>query len=78
MDRMHVRLDLYRLALDEKRRVIEGLCEAADQLTVGIKEFLVRSTEEKKETLNSFCEQLAEHLGLLEGRITAADSTEKE
>ena len=72
MDRMNVRLDLYRLALDEKTRAIEGLCEAADRLTVGVKEYLVKSAEEKRETLTAFCEQLAGNLGLLEGRITAA------
>lgn len=74
MDRMHVRMDLYRLALDEKTRLVQELSEAADRLTVGVKEFLVRSPEEKEKALPAFCEQLAENLGTLEGKITAAEN----
>ena len=72
MDRMSVRLDLYRLALSEKMRLIDSLCEAADELTLGIKEYLIRSEEDKHAALPAFCDQLSEKIGALEGMISAA------
>jgi len=72
MDRMNVRMDLYRLALNEKLQLIDGLCEAADELTIGIKEFLILNEEEKRRSLPGFCTQMQEKIGALESRISAA------
>jgi len=72
MDRMNVRLDLYRMALSEKTRINEELCAAADRLTVGIKEYLVLSDEEKHANLPTFCAEMSERIGALEGRISEA------
>ena len=38
---------LYRLTLGEKAQTVVQLCEAADELTVGLKEFLILPEEEK-------------------------------
>lgn len=72
MDRMNVRMDLYRLALNEKMHLIDNLCGAADELTVGIKEFLVLNEEEKRRSLPGFCAQMQEKIGALEGCVSAA------
>ncbi len=72
MDRMNVRMDLYRLALNEKLQLIDGLCEAADELTIGLKEFLVLTEEEKRCSLPGFCAQMQEKIGALESRISDA------
>ena len=69
---MSVRLDLYRLALREKMSQIDSLCEAADELTVSIKEFLIRSEGDKQAALPAFCREMSEKIGALEGRISAA------
>ena len=74
LDRMNVRLDLYRLALSEKNRLMNALCGAADGLTVCLKEFLIRSDEQKVSGMQRFCEQLSEQVGLLEGAISAAQT----
>lgn len=72
MDRLSVRLDLYRLALSEKMHTIDNLCEAADELTVSIKEFLICSESEKHNSLSAFCQEMSEKIGALEGQISAA------
>ena len=74
LDRMNVRLDLYRLALDERGRTIGGLCEAADGLAGCVKEYLVKSEAERAQGLDAFCEALKERLGPLESRVTEASA----
>ena len=71
-DRMQVRLDLYRMALTEKTELIRSLCEAADDLTMGIKEYLIRDEDSQHALLSAFCRELSEKIGALEGRISAA------
>ena len=66
-DRLNVRLDLYRLALSEKAQMVEALCEAAEELTLGIKEYLVRDEVQRHERLEAFCELMREKIGALEG-----------
>ncbi len=66
-DRLNVRLDLYRLALSEKTQMVEALCEAAEELTLGMKEYLVQSESQRHEHLNAFCELMREKIGALEG-----------
>ena len=74
MDRMNVRMDLYRMALSEKSRMIEEICSAADRLTVGIKEYLILSDAEKHANLPEFCAEMSERIGGLESRISAANT----
>ncbi len=72
LDRMNVRLDLYRLALHEKTAALGALCEAADELTLKVKEYLIRSEEEQKKELPAFLSRMRDSLGALEGQIDAA------
>ena len=75
MDRLNVRIDLYRLALGEKMRLIDNLCETADELTVGLKDFLILGEENQRLSLPAFCTDMREKLGALEGSISAAQQT---
>ena len=70
LDRMNVRLDLYRLALSEKTGALASLCESADELTLFLKEYLIRPEEERQRALIEFCDCLREKIGALESRIT--------
>ena len=72
LDRMNVRMDLYRLALNERIHEIEQLRLAADDLTVSVKEFLILPEDEKLRSLSAFCEEMKEKIGALEGCVTAA------
>jgi len=69
-----VRVEVYQLAMSERMRMIEELCEAADELTIGIKEYLVQDERSRRERLEPFCETMRERIGALEGRITALGS----
>ena len=72
LDRMNVRMDLYRLALSERIHEIEQLRLAADDLTVSVKEFLILPEDEKLRSLSAFCEEMKEKIGALEGCVSAA------
>lgn len=63
---LNVRLDLYRMALDEQRNAAGELVEAAGALISEVKEFLVLNAQEKQQQLNSFCSGMAEKIGALE------------
>jgi hypothetical protein len=78
LDRMNVRMDLYRLALSERIREIEQMRLAADDLTVSLKEFLILPEDEKHRSLAAFCEEVKEKIGALEGCVTAAAPQETE
>ena len=78
LDRMNVRMDLYRLALTERIREIEQLRLAADDLTVSLKEFLILPEDERIRSLSAFCEEMKEKIGALEGCVTAAAQQETE
>ena len=78
LDRLNVRIDLYRLALSEKMRLIDNLCETADELTVGLKEFLVMNEENQRLSLPGFCRNMREKLGALEGSVCAASQQRAE
>ncbi len=71
-DRMNVKLDLYRLALSEKEEKLTALCDAADELTVRIKEYLILSDVEKQAQADGFCRVMSECIGQLEGAVSAA------
>ena len=70
LDRMAVRLDLYRLALTDQTRALRSFCETADELSGIIKDFLIADRKERAERLDAFCDQLSERLGQLEGCVT--------
>lgn len=72
LDRMAVRLDLYRLALTDRARLMRQFCETADELSGVIKDFLIADHDSRTEKLDAFCDQLSERLGQLEGCVTAA------
>ena len=78
MDRMNVRLDLYRLALGEKMRLIDNLCETADELTMGLKDFLVLDEENQRQSLPGFCADMREKLGAFESSVSAAQQQNAE
>ncbi len=67
-----VRIDLYRLALSEREEKLSALCDAADELTVCIKEYLILGTDKMQKQVNEFCTQMSEHIGRLEGAVSAA------
>ncbi len=72
LDRMNVRLDLYRLALTDRTRLMRQFCEAADEFSSVIKEYLVCDRQTRAERLDAFCDQLAARLGGLESCMTDA------
>ncbi len=67
-----VQLDLYRLALREREERLSALCDAADELTVCIKEYLILGESQKQTQMNEFCTQMSEHIGKFEGAVSAA------
>ena len=72
LDRMAVRLDLYRLALTDQTRALHSFCETADELAGVIRDFLIADRNERADRLDAFCDQLSERLGRLEGCVTQA------
>ncbi|MDL2206101.1 hypothetical protein LJC33_04205 [Eubacteriales bacterium OttesenSCG-928-N13] len=63
---MNVRLDLYRMALDEQRLSASMLVEAASELIGEVKEFLVLTDPDKQNKLPIFCEGMVSKIGTLE------------
>ena len=78
LDRMNVRLDLYRLALTDRTRLMRQFCETADEFSATIKEYLICDRQERVEKLDAFCGQLTERLGQLESCMTAAQKALEE
>jgi len=78
LDRMNVRLDLYRLALTDRTRLMRQFCETADEFSAAVKEYLICSRNERVERLDAFCDQLTERLGRLESCMTAAQQALEE
>lgn len=66
---MNVRLDLYRMALDDKQNVIQQLGQSAQDLIVALKEFLGQSESVREGQLGTFCASISERIGLLEQRL---------
>jgi hypothetical protein len=71
-DRLSVKLDLYRLALSEKDEKLTALCNAADELTVRIKEYLILSDLERQAQTDHFCRIMSECVGKIEGAVSTA------
>lgn len=61
-----VKIDMYRMALDDKRQLCAELGGAAQQLTGAIKEYLVLDKKTRVEKLDAFCDAVAEKIGALE------------
>lgn len=78
MDRMNVRLDLYRLALTDRTRLMRQFCETADEFSTAIKEYLVCDRAQRVERLDAFCDQLTDNLGRLESCMTTAQEALRE
>ncbi len=72
LDRMNVRLDLYRLALTDRTRLMRQFCEAADEFSTVVKEYLVCDRQTRADRLDAFCDQLSARLGNLESCMTDA------
>ncbi len=71
-----VRLDLYRMALEEKRAEQQALCQAANELIEPVKEYLVKGAQERQLCLDRFCEDLSGRIGALEACINRAGAGE--
>ncbi|MBO4297462.1 MAG: hypothetical protein J5602_13035 [Clostridia bacterium] len=78
LDRMNVRLDLYRLALTDRTRLMRAFCETADEFASSVKEYLICGRQERVDRLDAFCDQLTDRLGRLESCMTAAQDALKE
>ena len=64
-----VRLDLYRMALDDKQRALCTLSSAAEEIIGPIKEFLGQPDSVRRERLPDFCGELAASIGSLEEQL---------
>ena len=74
LDRMNVRLDLYRLALTDRTRMMKQFCETADEFSAVIKDYLIGDRQSRMEKLDAFCDQLTDRLGRLESCVTATEN----
>ena len=66
---LNVKLDLYRMALDDKQNTIQQLRESAHGLICALKEFLGQSQQIREDQLSAFCASISERIGLLEQRL---------
>ena len=66
---LNVRLDLYRMALDEKQNTIGQMSQSAHELLSALKEFLGQSETARGDQLPTFCASISERIGLLEQRL---------
>lgn len=69
----HVKLDLYRMALDERQRAVESLIESATHLISPIKEYLGQPSATREQELDAFCRTMAARIGTLEESIQEAE-----
>lgn len=63
---LNVKIDMYRMALDEQRHAQAQLCEAAQELITPIKEFLALSAKERSAKVEDLSDVLASRIGALE------------
>ena len=66
VDRLNVRLDLCRLNLAEQAETIRRLRDAAHEVEVTVKDFVLQSPQDRAEHLAAFCDSLVQRLGALE------------
>lgn len=69
-----VRMDLYRMALDDRQNALNALIEAGQVLVKPIKEYLGMTLSERENEVENFCANIAEKIGALEARIQEAES----
>ena len=78
MDRMGVRMDLYRIALTERAQKMKRMNDAAEELVALIKEYVSQARDERSATLEGFVHALTERIGSLEACMTEAEEMEAE
>lgn len=66
VDRLNVRLDLCRLNLAEQAETIRRMRDAAHEVEVTVKDFVLQSPQDRAEHLAAFCDSLVQRLGALE------------
>lgn len=69
-----VRMDLYRMALEDKQRSLSLLAESAQGLVDAVKDFLGLPESGRAKELPTHCAVLSERIGLLEQRIQELSS----
>lgn len=70
---LNVKLDLYRMALDEQRSAAQTMSEAAMELITPIKEFLVIPKEDRLGQMDGFLDTLADRIGSLEECVAQSE-----
>ncbi|MDR3051282.1 MAG: hypothetical protein LBU67_06120 [Oscillospiraceae bacterium] len=74
LDRLSVRHDLTRIALDDAQRELEALRQGCQGLVQDIKEFLALSEFARAQRMGAFCQALSERLAALEQALPFAQS----
>jgi len=74
LDRMNVRLDLYRFTMSQQQEALSQISQALAALSTHVKEFLVQSPEARIGQLDAFCSALTEQLGTLESTVSQTES----
>lgn len=69
-----VKLDLYKIALENQQSAVNAIAQAAEGLVMGIKEFLGQPQGERENHLETFCQALSERIGCLEEQIQRAQA----
>jgi hypothetical protein len=70
----NVRMDLYRMALDERQNALVRLIDAGIELIEPIKEYLGTPAGGREAEAENFCANVAGRIGALEARIQEAES----
>lgn len=69
LDRLNVRYDLLRIALDDERTRAHRLDESLSELVLSIKEFLGLPEFTRAQRVGEFCQRLSEQLAPLEAQL---------
>ena len=69
-----VKIDLYRMALDEQRTAQLTLSESSIELIAPIKEFLALDRDSRMGCLDQFAKQVSERIGALEACLAVSDA----
>ena len=77
VDRLNVRLDLCRLNLAEQAETIRRMRDAAHEVELAVKEFVLQSPQSRVEQLSAFCNSLVQRLGALESAAERGEQGER-
>jgi len=69
-DRLHVRLDLMRIALDEKEAKLRRMCTSGEEMVQALKEWIMLPEGERARRSSDMAERFKELLGPLEECLT--------